>query len=161
MRGPQFPHTTAQPPPDGIEVHQDVPLARHTYLRLGGPARYFAIPEDVAQRVLGARSAPAGSAPFRWTAIHAGPARRSLVTKRWRRTPTGRFVRYLIGVVRYEGDEARDLENFFMAGARLVNKKRTEPTVTRRYDESRTPYRRLREDACLEQNIERSMEKRS
>ena len=40
---------TAAPPPDGIEVHQDVPLARHTYLRLGGPARYFAIPEDVAQ----------------------------------------------------------------------------------------------------------------
>ena len=37
------------PPPDGIEVHEDVPLARHTYLRLGGPARYFAIPEDVAQ----------------------------------------------------------------------------------------------------------------
>ena len=37
------------PPPDGIEVHRDVPLARHTYLRLGGPARYFAIPEDVAQ----------------------------------------------------------------------------------------------------------------
>ena len=40
---------TAAPPPDGIEVHQDVPLARHTYLRLGGPARFFAIPEDVAQ----------------------------------------------------------------------------------------------------------------
>ena len=40
---------TAAPPPDGIEVHQDVPLARHTYLRLGGPARYFAIPGDVAQ----------------------------------------------------------------------------------------------------------------
>ena len=37
------------PPPDGIEVHENVPLARHTYLRLGGPARYFAIPEDVAQ----------------------------------------------------------------------------------------------------------------
>ena len=69
-------------------------------------------------------------------------------------------MRCLIGVVRYEGDEARDLENFFMAGARLVDKKRTGPTVTRRYDESRTPYRRLREDACLEQNIERSMEKR-
>ena len=41
--------TMTAPPPDGIEVHQDVPLARHTYLRLGGPARYFAIPENAAQ----------------------------------------------------------------------------------------------------------------
>ena len=35
------------PPPDGIEVHEDVPLARHTYLRIGGPARYLAIPESI------------------------------------------------------------------------------------------------------------------
>ena len=35
----------AHPPPDGIELHRDVPLARHTYLRVGGPARYLAIPE--------------------------------------------------------------------------------------------------------------------
>ena len=37
------------PPPAGIEVHEDVPLARHTYLRIGGPARYLAIPEDIEQ----------------------------------------------------------------------------------------------------------------
>lgn len=37
------------PPPDGVEVHQDAPLARHTYLRLGGPARYLAIPDDIEQ----------------------------------------------------------------------------------------------------------------
>ena len=37
------------PPPDGIELHHDVPLARHTYLRVGGPARYLAIPDDAAQ----------------------------------------------------------------------------------------------------------------
>lgn len=41
--------TMIAPPPDGIEMHEDVPLARHTYLRLGGPARYFAIPEDFGQ----------------------------------------------------------------------------------------------------------------
>ena len=37
------------PPPAGIEVHEHAPLARHTYLRLGGPARYLAIPEDIEQ----------------------------------------------------------------------------------------------------------------
>ena len=37
------------PPPAGIEVHEDAPLARHTYLRLGGPARYLAIPGDIEQ----------------------------------------------------------------------------------------------------------------
>ena len=37
------------PPPDGIEVHEDAPLARHTYLRVGGPARWLAIPDDVDQ----------------------------------------------------------------------------------------------------------------
>ena len=31
----------------GVELHENVPLARHTYLRLGGPARYFATPRDV------------------------------------------------------------------------------------------------------------------
>ncbi len=43
------------PPPEGIEVHEDVPLARHTYLRIGGPARYLAIPESVEelQQLLG------------------------------------------------------------------------------------------------------------
>ena len=37
------------PPPTGIEVHEHAPLARHTYLRLGGPARYLAIPGDIEQ----------------------------------------------------------------------------------------------------------------
>ena len=37
------------PPPADIEVHEHAPLARHTYLRLGGPARYLAIPEDIEQ----------------------------------------------------------------------------------------------------------------
>ena len=39
----------AAPPPEGIEVHEDAPLARHTYLRIGGPARYLAIPDNVDQ----------------------------------------------------------------------------------------------------------------
>ena len=35
-----------QPPP-GIELSRDEPLARHTYLRIGGRARYFATPADL------------------------------------------------------------------------------------------------------------------
>ncbi len=35
--------------PDGIEVLERVPLARHTYLRVGGPARYFATPRDLVE----------------------------------------------------------------------------------------------------------------
>src|SRR5207253_2546970 len=31
-------------PPPGSEVRRDEPLSRHTYLRLGGPARFFAEP---------------------------------------------------------------------------------------------------------------------
>ena len=36
-------------------MHEHAPLARHTYLRLGGPARYLAIPEDIEelQQLLG------------------------------------------------------------------------------------------------------------
>ncbi len=37
------------PPPPGIEVHEGVALARHTYMRIGGPARYFATPKGLAQ----------------------------------------------------------------------------------------------------------------
>ena len=61
------------PPPDGVEVHEDVPLARHTYLRLGGLARFFAIPEDVAQleRLLGcARARGSSTAARRGAAAH-------------------------------------------------------------------------------------------
>ncbi len=46
--------------PDGIEVLERVPLARHTYLRVGGPARYFATPRDLVELerlMLWARSA--------------------------------------------------------------------------------------------------------
>ena len=46
--------------PDGIEVLERVPLARHTYLRVGGPARYFATPRDIVELerlMLWARSA--------------------------------------------------------------------------------------------------------
>mgnify|MGYP003334684867 CR=1 FL=1 len=35
--------------PPGIEVHEHVPLARHTYMRIGGPARYYAVPTDLVQ----------------------------------------------------------------------------------------------------------------
>ncbi len=37
------------PPQPGIEVHEGVALARHTYMRIGGPARYFATPKGLAQ----------------------------------------------------------------------------------------------------------------
>ena len=59
-----------------------------------------------------------------------------------------RFVRYLVGDVRYEGAAARDalnelysaargLVNFFTATTRLTEKKRAGRSVTRRYDEPR------------------------
>ena len=35
-------------PPHGIELHHDVPLARYTYLRVGGPARLLAIPDELS-----------------------------------------------------------------------------------------------------------------
>lgn len=37
------------PPPADLEVLERVPLARHTYLRIGGPARYFATPRDLVE----------------------------------------------------------------------------------------------------------------
>ena len=52
-------------PPGGIEVLRDEPLARHTYVRLGGPAQYFATPPDIATLArLGA-----------WAEEHALPVR--------------------------------------------------------------------------------------
>ena len=36
---------TLEPPP-GVEVLRDEPLARHTYMRVGGPARWFATPAN-------------------------------------------------------------------------------------------------------------------
>src|SRR5690348_10657255 len=35
-------------PPPGVVVHERVALSRHTYFRIGGPARYFATPGDLA-----------------------------------------------------------------------------------------------------------------
>lgn len=35
------------PLPSGIEIHEHVSLARHTYIRIGGAARYYAIPPDL------------------------------------------------------------------------------------------------------------------
>lgn len=40
---------TLPPPPDGIAVRAYEPLARHTYLRLGGAARYFAEPQGFGE----------------------------------------------------------------------------------------------------------------
>ncbi len=47
--------------PAGIDVRTQVPLARHTYLRIGGPARFFAEPhslDEVALLFAWARSVP-------------------------------------------------------------------------------------------------------
>ncbi len=66
----------------------------------------------------------------------------------------------MVGDARYEGAAAcdainelyaveRDLRSFFMAGVRLVEKKRRGRTVTRRYDKPQTPYRRLSESGVL------------
>ena len=38
-------------PPPGVDVRRDEPLARHTYLRIGGPARWFATPADLDELV--------------------------------------------------------------------------------------------------------------
>ena len=38
---------TPPQPPAGVAVARAEPLARHTYLRLGGPARYYAEPRDL------------------------------------------------------------------------------------------------------------------
>lgn len=46
---PTIRRMTLPPVPDGIEVLENVPLARHTYLRVGGPARCFATPRDVVE----------------------------------------------------------------------------------------------------------------
>lgn len=35
-----------EPPPD-LGLERDIPLARHTYLRIGGPAAYFGTPPDI------------------------------------------------------------------------------------------------------------------
>lgn len=56
---------TVPPPPAGIEILQDVPLARHTYLRVGGPARYFATPQDLVQLELLMLWARAARLPMR------------------------------------------------------------------------------------------------
>lgn len=41
--------TSPPPPPDGIALATEEPLARHTYLRVGGPAQYFATPATLEE----------------------------------------------------------------------------------------------------------------
>ena len=42
--------TLPEPPADlGLGLEREVPLSRHTYMRIGGPAAYFGTPEDLAQ----------------------------------------------------------------------------------------------------------------
>lgn len=36
-------------PPADLALEREVPLSRHTYLRIGGPAAYFGVPADLAQ----------------------------------------------------------------------------------------------------------------
>ncbi|MFA7249563.1 MAG: UDP-N-acetylmuramate dehydrogenase [Dehalococcoidia bacterium] len=36
-------------PPIALGLDREVPLSRHTYMRIGGPAAYFGTPEDLAQ----------------------------------------------------------------------------------------------------------------
>jgi len=52
-------------PPAGIEVHEGVPLARHTYLRIGGAAQYFATPRDLVELELLMLWARAAGLPMR------------------------------------------------------------------------------------------------
>ena len=42
-------------PPEGVEIHRGAPLARHSYLRVGGPARFLAVPATIGEleRLLG------------------------------------------------------------------------------------------------------------
>ena len=40
---------TLSQPPDDLGLEREAPLARHTYLRIGGPAAYFGVPDDLPQ----------------------------------------------------------------------------------------------------------------
>jgi UDP-N-acetylmuramate dehydrogenase len=53
------------PVPAGVELLEQVPLFRHTYLRVGGPARYFATPDDLVQLELLMLWARAARVPMR------------------------------------------------------------------------------------------------
>ncbi|MSQ29177.1 MAG: UDP-N-acetylmuramate dehydrogenase [Dehalococcoidia bacterium] len=53
------------PPPPGADVLRDESLARHTYLRIGGPARYFATPADCEQLAQLSAWADAARLPLR------------------------------------------------------------------------------------------------
>lgn len=43
--------TQALEPPAGIAILREEPLARHTYMRVGGPAEYFATPADLDELI--------------------------------------------------------------------------------------------------------------
>src|SRR5688572_21627145 len=40
--------TTVPVPPADLGLTRDEPMSRHTYMRVGGPAVYFGVPEDRA-----------------------------------------------------------------------------------------------------------------
>src|SRR5690349_6661946 len=66
QRASSYHRSMVMPPfPAGIEVLEHVPLARHTYLRVGGPARYFATPQDLVQLELVMLWARAARLPMR------------------------------------------------------------------------------------------------
>ncbi len=41
--------STLPDPPADLGLEREVALSRHTYMRIGGPAAYFGVPEDLAQ----------------------------------------------------------------------------------------------------------------
>ena len=151
--------------------------------------------DSLAQRhVIPALDRMRRRAPVRWTALHSdngseflneravawsrthGIARsrgrpRTSGDQAWVESANRRFVRDLVGDVRYEGERARTalntlyevastLENLYMANRRHVGTTRAGRTVRRLYDEARTPYRRLRESGCLDERAEQALRRR-
>ena len=79
-------------------------------------------------------------------------------------------VRRNIGYQRYEGQEAVDLmnayytrlrlvDNFFYPSAKLKSKSRDGAKVTKKYDNAKTPYRRVLESGILSEEEELQLEK--
>jgi hypothetical protein len=81
----------------------------------------------------------------------------------------GSIVRRLIGYDRYEGVEAwqalhelyvilRQYVNFFQPSMKLLQKKRNQGHVSKRYDSAQTPYQRLLSSKSLKQDQKRQLE---
>jgi UDP-N-acetylmuramate dehydrogenase len=90
------------PLPPGIEIHEHASLARHTYMRVGGPARYFATPPDLValERLL------------LWAARHQLPLRvigggSNLLVSDEGINAVVVSLRSACGGVRFEGDTVR------------------------------------------------------